>query len=201
MNIFDFIETKSNKLGDKLGECETEEYRAIYRYAIFGLFSQIFTFGIGLILSYLFGVFIPFVLVTLSFVFLRIGGGGYHCSCFKNCFITSMVLFFVGVFIAFLTSPYPIIMLFIGIFSGIYIMPICPKPSKNSPSRGYKGDIKFRKKYRNTLLFLICSNLLFIYFKLPLYSTSISSGILITSFMISDFGEYIINNVWNFIEK
>lgn len=201
MNIFDYIENKSTEIGNKIGQNETEEDRELYVYAIFALFSQLFTFGIGFILAYFLNCFMSFMIVTLSFVLLRIGGGGYHCSCFRNCFFTSIFIFFLGTFLAHLTILYPIHMLFLGIFSGIFILPVCPKPSENSPSRGYKGDIKFRKKYRNAFLLLICLNILFIYLGKFLYATSISSGIIIVFIMISDTGETIIENIWKFLDN
>lgn len=201
MNFFDYIENKAYQIGNYIGKNETQDDRDIYCYAIFALISQSFTFGIGFIIAFILDCFIPFFITTFSFVLLRIGGGGYHCSCFRNCFITSLSLFFTGTFLAYQTVDYPVLMLFLGIFAGIYIMPICPKPSENSPSRGYKGDIKFRKKYRNVLIGLICLNILFIKFNFNIFATSISCGICITSFLISNTGEFIIKNIWKFFEK
>lgn len=201
MNIFDYIESESNKIGNRIGKDDTEEDREIYRYAIFGIFSQFFTFGIAFLIAYLLNMFIPFFIVVSSFVLLRIGGGGYHCSCFKDCFITSLAVFFCGTFIAYLTKNYAIFMFFISLLLGIYIIPKCPKPSANSPSRGYKEDMKFKYKYIKYLLILSFLDLTFIYLNLYLFSTAISSGIIITVFMISDIGEYILNNIWNIIHK
>lgn len=201
MNIFDYIEQKSNEIGNKIGENETEDDREVYRYAIFGIFSQIFTFGIAFLIAWLLNMFIPFFIVVSSFVLLRIGGGGYHCSCFRDCFITSLTVFFCGTFIAYLTQDYVISMFIISLLLGIYIIPQCPKPSVNSPSRGYKEDKKFRYKYIRCFVLLMCFNLIFIYYKHFLFSTAISSGIIISVFMISDIGEYILKNIWDIIHK
>ena len=184
MNLFNYIENQSNKIGNYLGKDETEDDKEVYSYAIFGILSQIFTFGTGIIVASLFGYFIPFLLVIFSFIILRIGGGGFHCSSFRNCYILSLSIFFFGTILSIVTKTLPNFMFLVSIFCGIYILPVCPKPSKNSPSRGYNGDIKFRKKYRNALLFLLSLSMIFIYFKVYLYSTAISSGILIASFMI-----------------
>ena len=201
MNIFDYIEQKSNEIGNKIGEGETEDDREVYRYAIFGIFSQIFTFGIAFLIAWLLNMFIPFFIVVSSFVLLRIGGGGYHCSYFRDCFITSLTVFFCGTFIAYLTQDYVISMFIISLLLGIYIIPQCPKPSVNSPSRGYKEDKKFRYKYIRYFVLLMCFNLIFIYYKHFLFSTAISSGIIISVFMISDIGEYILKNIWDIIHK
>ena len=201
MNIFDYIEKWSNDIGNKIGENETEDDREVYRYAVFGIFSQIFTFGIAFLIAWLLNVFIPFFIVVSSFVLLRIGGGGYHCSCFRDCFITSLTVFFCGTFIAYLTQDYVISMFIISLLLGIYIIPQCPKPSVNSPSRGYKEDKKFRYKYIRYFVLLMCFNLIFIYYKHFLFSTAISSGIIISVFMISDIGEYILKNIWDIIHK
>ena len=201
MNIFDYIEQKSNDIGNKIGENETEDDREVYRYAVFGIFSQIFTFGIAFLIAWLLNMFIPFFIVVSSFVLLRIGGGGYHCSCFRDCFITSLTVFFCGTFIAYLTQGYVISMFIISLLLGIYIIPQCPKPSINSPSRGYKEDKRFRYKYIRYFVLLMCFNLIFIYYKHFLFSTAISSGIIISVFMISDIGEYILKNIWDIIHK
>lgn len=201
MDIFDYIEQKSNEIGNKIGEGETEDDKEIYRYAVFGIFSQIFTFGIAFLIAWLLNMFIPFFIVVSSFVLLRIGGGGYHCSCFRDCFITSLTVFFCGTFIAYLTQNYAISMFIISLLLGIYIIPQCPKPSINSPSRGYKEDKKFRYKYIRYFVLLMCFNLIFIYYKHFLFSTAISSGIIISVFMISDIGEYILKNIWDIIHK
>ena len=196
MSIFNFIENISYEIGNHIGRNDTDDDKELYGYAIFALLSQTFTFGTGFILAYLFGCFVPFLIVVISFIMLRIGGGGYHCSCFRNCYITSLVIFFLGTILSYVGDTAPILMLFIGIFAGIFIFPICPKPSENSPSRGYKGDIKFRKKYRNALLLLIIANLLFIHYNMFLYASAVSCGIIVTSIMISDTGEKIIDGIW-----
>lgn len=195
MNIFDYIETASHNVALKLGRNEDEEAIELYEYSVFLIMAHIFTMGTGLILSLLFGYLVPYLVSHITFVLLRRGAGGYHCEEFKHCYVTTNMLYIVSSVGAILTQNIPEIMWFLSLLCGIFIMPICPKPSKNSPSRGYSEDIRFRKKYRNSLIFLIILSLIFIN-NINIISTSISCGIFIMFFVVSDVGENILNLIW-----
>ena len=196
MSFFDYIENLSYKIGDYVGRNEDEEDKELYRYSIYSIISQTITFGFGFLLSILFGYVLEYTIVVTSFVSLRSGAGGYLCSKYRDCFFTSNILYLLGCLISLFLYDYSDILFLLSILSGIYILPICPKPSENSPSRGKTEDLRFRKKYSYILMFLIVCNSLSLYFNIYNISSAISSGILITSFIVSDFGESLIDTIW-----
>lgn len=195
MNIFNYIENTSHNIALKIGKDEGEDNIELYEYSIFLITSYIFTTGVGVILALIFGYLIPYIVSHITFVLLRRGSGGYHCETFRDCFITTNTLYIIGSIGAILTQSIPEIMWFLSLLCGIFVMPICPKPSKNSPSRGYSEDIRFRKKYRNALLLLIILSL-FCINNINLITTSISCGIFIVCFITSSFGEHLLNFIW-----
>lgn len=196
MSIFKGIEGLSKRLAKKWHEKKGIYSIERYEYASFLLLSHIFTFGTGLLLSIIFSYSLPYIISMFTFCFLRAGAGGHHCRTFDQCFITTNCMFIVSCMIALLTVNFTPIMWLISNFGAIFIFPICPKPSINSPSRGYSEDIRFRKIYRNWLLILQSISLLSIFFGLNLISSSISAGILVVVFIVSNTGEHIINKFW-----
>lgn len=202
MNIFNYIENKSHEIACKLGKNETEEDIELYEYSIFMILSHLLTFGTATILSLVFGYFWNFVIIYISFALLRRGSGGYHCNTFRNCFFTTNILFLITGLISIRIYTninafnYSMCLWFISLFCGIFIMPVCPKPTINSPSRGYSEDIRFRKKYRNALILLSIISILFIFNNFLWISLSISLGVLIVCFLTSNLGEFLLNFIW-----
>lgn len=197
MNVFDYIENTSHRIACKIGVNDSEDDIELYEYSIFMILSHIFTSGMGLILSIGFGYLIPYLIINIVFMLLRHGAGGYHCETFRDCFITTNSICLISGISSILFQDYATILWYVSLFGGIFIMPICPKPTINTPSRGYKEDIRFRKKYRNSLLILAAISYFMLYNKYILISSSISFGILAVTFIVSDFGEYLLNKIWN----
>ena len=198
MNIFDFIEDTSYDIAKYIGINDSEDEVELYEYSIFMIFSNTFTIGIGLMLSLLLGYFKYFIISEISFILIRTVAGGSHCETFKKCFFISNIMSIMGSLFALFTEDICNITLIMSIFSFILTMPVCPKPSTNSPSRGYFGDIEFRKKmaYRGIILFSI--SILFLYLDINFISSSISSGLLMVCFALSDTGEKIIEKISKF---
>lgn len=195
MSFFDYVENLSYRIGDYIGRNDNEEDKELFRYSVFSILSQLITFGFGFGLSVLFKYPLEYIFVIFTFVLLRSNAGGYHCQTYRDCFFTSNTLYLIGCLISLLFNEYHNILLIISILSGIYILPICPKPSENSPSRGRTEDLRFRKRYSLSFIFIIILNLIFINLNMFDISSSISSGVIISSFIVSDFGEYIIKKV------
>ena len=146
MNIFDFIEDTSYSIAKYIGRDDSEDEVELYEYSIFMIFSNTFTIGVGLLLSLLLGYFKYFIISEISFILIRTVAGGSHCETFKKCFFVSNIISIIRSILAFLTKDFSDFMIFISVASFFSILLICPKPSINSPLRGYLKDMKFRKK-------------------------------------------------------
>lgn len=201
MNIFDKIEKMSYDIADKIGKGDSEEDIELYRYSIFMIFSELFSFGTGLILAILFRCTVPYLIVNVVFAVLRSGAGGFHCETFKSCFFTSTILFFISCFMSILFLDYYYYTCIISAYAGVFMIPYCPVPSKNSPTRGRKEDIRFRCKYRTWLLILVSISAISAHFGLYLISSSISFSILSVVFIISKPGEWLTKKVSNLFAK
>lgn len=198
MNIFDFIEDISYSIAKYIGRDDSEDEVELYEYSIFMIFSNTFTIGVGLLLSLLLGYFKYFIISEVSFILIRTVAGGSHCETFKKCFFVSNIISIISSILAFLTKDFSIFMIFISVASFFSILPICPKPSINSPSRGYLEDMKFREKmlHRGILLFILA--LLFFYLEITFVTASICSGLLMVCFVLSDFGEFFLEKLSKF---
>lgn len=138
-----------------------------------------------------------YIIIVFVYTVLRCGMGGFHANTFKNCFIVTNIIFFTATALSCITSNLYIFFIYISLFLGIWILPYCPKPSKNAPSRGYSEDIRFRKMYRNRFIIFQIINLVCGYFQFYNISISISWAILICWFVTSDFGEGLLNKYIN----
>ena len=198
MNIFDFIEDTSYDIARNIGINDSEDEVELYEYSIFMIFSNTFTISVGLMSSLFLGYFEYVIISEISFILIRTVSGGSHCETFKKCFFISNIISIVSSLIAIFTEDICNVTLIISIFSFIFTMPVCPKPSTNSPSRGYFGDIEFRKKmaYRGIILFSI--SILFLYLDINFVSSSVNSGLLMVCFALSNTGEKIIEKISKF---
>lgn len=196
MNIFDRIEDISYKIARKIGKDDSDDDIELYEYSVFMILSNSFTILFGLILSFIFGYSSLYITCLISYTSLRTVGGGQHCDTFKKCFIVSNLIIIICCLLSFFTQSIPFIMWILSILASINTIPICPKPSINSPSRGYSEDIRFRKKFSLRLSILLLISLLFIHLGLYSFSASISAGILILCFVLTDFGEKSISRIF-----
>lgn len=193
MGIFYKIEQFSYRLAEKIGRGDSEEDVELYKYSIFMIFSNLFTIGVGLLIADGIGYLSFFVPCVTTYILLRVVGGGQHCETFQDCFVTSNIISAVCCGIAILTKDCPEIMWVLSVFFALNTIPICPKPSTNSPTRGIKEDLRFRKSFAFRLTVLIIVSLLASLYGARGLSSSISSGILVLCFVLSDFGENIVS--------
>lgn len=194
MNIFKQIEQFSQTLALKIGKNESEDDIELYQYSIFMILSNGFTICSGLLVSLLFGYFLQYILCVLSYVFLRVVAGGTHCDTFKQCYFTSNIIFFICAMFSFICSIYPNISFLVSVFCIINTIPITPKPSENSESRGRSEDLRFRRKcaFKATILLLISAICIPL---LPIVTACISSGIIILCLVLTNFGERVISKL------
>jgi accessory gene regulator protein AgrB len=195
MNVFEWIEDISLRIAKKIGEDEEQDSVDLYKYTIFMILSESFSFIGGLIFAILFRCTVPYIILNIVFALLRSGAGGYHCPTFASCFWVSNALFVLFSWLSVTCVDYYMYTFILSAFGGIFIMPVCPKPSDHSPSRGYYEDIRFRKIYRNWLLVFIALSALSIYFGYFLISSTISFSILSVVFIVSHTGERIIRSI------
>lgn len=195
MGIFYKIEQFSYRLAEKIGRGDSEEDVELYKYSIFMIFSNLFTVGVGLLIADGIGYLSFFVPCVTTYILLRVVGGGQHCETFQDCFITSNIISATCCGIAILTKDCPEIMWVLSVSFALNTIPICPKPSTNSPTRGIKEDLRFRKSFAFRLTVLIIVSLLASLYGARELSSSISSGILVLCFVLSDFGEEVISKI------
>ena len=196
MNIFKSIENLSYKIANKIGKNDSEDDIELYRYSIFMIFSNSFTILCGFILSLIFGYTIAYLTCLITYSSLRTVGGGQHCDTFGKCFLVTNIILILCCIFGHIFSYFPYIIWVFATIVSINTIPICPKPSINSPSRGYSEDMRFRRKFSFRLSILLLLSLLFINFELFLLSSSISAGILILCFVLTDFGEKSISRIF-----
>lgn len=195
--MFEFIENLSYKIGNYIGRDEQEEDREIYRYSIFAILSTLFEDLFGLIVASIFNCTFQYLIIVFVYSVLRCGMGGYHADTFKKCFITTNCVFLLSTFFASVTQSIYLPLFYFSIILGVWILPYCPKPSKNSPSRGYSEDIRFRKMYRNRFIIFQIINFASLYFGCYNISLSISWAIIVCWFVTSDFGEGLLTKIMN----
>ena len=197
MNIFKYIENTSYKIAHMIGKNDSQDDVELYEYSVFMILSNCFTILSGLILSLILGYYKAYIVCTISYIMLRTVGGGQHCDTFQKCFFVSNIVIIICCIFSYISLSHPAILWIVSTILSINIIPICPKPSINSPSRGYSEDTKFRKKFAARLSFLLGLSLVFIYLDLFLLSTSISAGILILCFVLTDTGESVISKIFH----
>ena len=197
MDIFQRIEQLSYRIAERIGKGDSEEDVELYKYSVFMMLSNSFTIGVGALLAIGFGYFHVYIPCVITYILLRTVGGGQHCDTFYECFFISNIIISFCCIMAILTEDAAEIMWLISMLVAINTIPICPKPSSNSPSRGKKEDLRFRKSFAFRSSAFIVLSFVFIIIHRPLISTSISAGILVLCFILSDFGERLISEISN----
>lgn len=200
MDIFTYIENKSKDIAKKIGKGKDEEDIEVYEYSIFLILSQLLTNGTGIIISLLLGIFLPYVVCVVTYMILRSFAGGYHCKTFKQCYFTSNILYLLLVALGLTFSYNSWLLLGIALIPSVGIIPLCPKPSEYSLSRGKVRDKRFRIKYIVALAILTAIAVGLIALGYPVYANMIACGMIGTVIMVTDCCSSVISQIWKLID-
>lgn len=77
----------------------TEQEQEEYEFAIISIIETSLNIGMILLLSLLFHVFVPTLFFLVSFVSLRNRCGGYHFNSFATCFLATIIIYAIIIFI------------------------------------------------------------------------------------------------------
>lgn len=173
--------------------------REVYAYGIEALFSLIYNFIPLLIYGYISNNVMGAVLMYITFSMLRVNGGGQHCHTRGSCFITTQFFYLTSFSLALLLQDFSGTLIIFSLGAGLTLVPIVPKPSKMSPSRGYVIDSTFKERFLEILIILFILSVILNGFGLHAISSSISFGIIAIKILLADKTEDIIEKIWEVI--
>ena len=132
---------------------DTLEY---YAYGLQLVISAILTFISMMILAIISGYALECILFTSFFCPLRSMAGGYHCNRYISCFLLSLTIWIILVFLLILNLSSHIILLSVfNTIACIYILINAPMEHKNNPLS--LDEMKVFRKY--VLMLLLFNNL------------------------------------------
>lgn len=118
---------------------ENHQKRACYYYGFQIIYGELLKGIILMFVAFLLGIFVPTLLICLTFASLRMVAGGYHMDTYGKCLFVSMVLFIGAGLIAGYTYYYwstMYIFLFVVItfiLGCILVIKYAPKDTPNKP--------------------------------------------------------------------
>jgi accessory gene regulator protein AgrB len=167
----------------------------VYAYGIEALFSAVYNYIPLLIFGHILGHPLETLVIYLTFSILRINGGGKHANTRFACFITTQFMYFIAFGFAVILKDFAWILIIVSLLLGVSLVPIIPKPSEKSLSRGFK-DFLFRERFIKILISLFILSIIFNEFNLYILSNSISFGIIALKVLLLDKTEEIIDKIW-----
>lgn len=182
---------------------DAEDDIEFWKYHVYKYINAFFYLLTGLIIAIIFGYWKQFLIVAFTFGYIRKKIGGYHSETPNGCFINTEIMLIVGSALAILTSKYIIPMFLISILSAFFITPYIPRMGCGSVQRSEKKNLYFRKVYRTRFLVVYVLNIVLIYltynskYNLSIYSSSLSSAVLMVAAIMTDTGEKCLNWISN----
>lgn len=143
---------------------DDEDTREYYVYGLQLVISAILTFIAMILVAAISGHILECILFTAFFCPLRSLAGGYHCQRFSSCFILSLSLWIILVFMLVMNVFSHIILLSILItIANMYILFNAPMEHKNNPLSS--DEMKVFRKHVLIILFLnnICYGLCIVF--------------------------------------
>ena len=130
---------------------EDHQKKAVYYYGFQIAIGSIVKIITLIAISIAFGVLLPALIISISFVLLRKVAGGCHMKTYGKCLVVTIGLFIAAALLAQYTHQYwsagGIVVLFTLTFiTGIYL--IIKYAPKDSPNR-LITDLKERRRFRN----------------------------------------------------
>lgn len=122
---------------------ESHKHRYTYYYGFQVIYGAINKGLLLILLGLLLNILPQLLIVTLSFVSLRIWIGGLHFDSYTKCAYFSLVIFLIMSFLAKYIYLYPLISITIFVFVFVIILLYAPIEHPNRPLKG-NDKIKFK---------------------------------------------------------
>ncbi len=173
---------------------ENHQKRSIYYFgfqiAIGGVVKTVILVSISLLL----GIFIPTLLISLTFASLRIIAGGYHMDTYGKCLFVSMGLFITVALIAQYTYHYwnfmyLAVLIAVAFILGLYVLVrYSPKDTPNKPITDPQEIRKFKILSIVYLFIWSIITSVLTFYGLNMYVLSLCFGVLLELFAITPTG-------------
>ncbi len=122
-----------------------ESEKEIYQFGIFQLVTNFINFILMILIGFLVNELLAILSYMISFLNLRKYAGGYHADTIGKCFLTSMIITLIFLFILKLGYLHVNIKIFSWIISNIMIILLAPIQNKNKQFEDSEKII-YRKK-------------------------------------------------------
>jgi Membrane protein putatively involved in post-translational modification of the autoinducing quorum-sensing peptide len=182
----------ANSLASALNENHYK--RSAYYYSFQIVIGTTVEFLILAIVSLLLGVFIPALIISLSFAALRLIAGGYHMDTYSKCLYVSLGLFIAAALIdqhtyLYWTLPYLAVLIAVTALIGLYVLiRYAPKDTPNKPITNPRQKRKLKTVSLIYLLVWLVASLCLLAYGYNMWVISLSFGILLEFFSISPTG-------------
>ncbi len=187
-------------LADALNE--DHQSRRAYNFGFQVIIGESVKTLVVFIVALVLGVFLPALVVTLSFVTLRIIAGGYHMDSQGKCLITTLALIIPAAWITKLTcnhwSAWHLALLILVTFiAGLYsLIRYAPRDNPNKPITDPDEIRKFKTMSLIYLTVWLVVMAVLTVWDLKLFVVASGFGILLELFMITQMG----HNFFDFIK-
>lgn len=173
---------------------ENHQKRSAYYFSFQIVFGGIVKYGIMLSVSLLLGIFIPSLIVYVSFVALRKLAGGYHMDTYGKCLIVSIGLFVMAAFTAKFTYQYwntvhILALIGMALVSGLYVLiRYAPRDTPNRPITDPQEIKKFKTLSLIYLLVWVGIISTLTVFGFRMYALASAFGVLLELFGVTPMG-------------
>lgn len=158
----------------------------IVRFGLEIILLKILFLAVIAAVGILMNCFLESIIFTLSFSLLRQYGGGYHAESRRKCFVLSVLMFFIGLFIIRMSESFDVFVIPVAVitfFSIVYIIYAAPIDTPNKRLDSAELRI-YGKRTRITVLVLIIIAVIFSYVKAYSFSFSIMTGMIMEAYLM-----------------
>ncbi|MDF2988561.1 MAG: Accessory regulator [Eubacterium sp.] len=173
---------------------ENHQKRREYNFGFQIIIGEFVKFSAIIIVSLIFGVFLPALVITLAFVSLRMIAGGYHMDTQGKCLLVTLGLFIPAALIAKYTCHYwntlqLVLLIFITFIAGLYaLIRYAPRDNPNKPITEPDEILKFKKLSLGYLFVWLVIIVVLTLLQMKLFVISLGFGVLLELFMITQAG-------------
>ena len=158
----------------------------IVRFGLEIIFVKILFLAVIVSVGILMNCFLESIIFTISFSLIRQYGGGYHAESRKKCFVLSVLMLLVGIFIIRLSKSFDVFFIpaaVITFFSVVYIIYAAPIDTPNKRLDANELRV-YGKRTRVTALVMIILLVIFVYIKAYRFSFPIMIGIIMEAYLM-----------------